>query len=140
MCDSGAVIREAGVTASHHGLSPHGENEDKKKKLTKVDQFHVRQLAYFLNKLKNTPDGPGNLLDHSMVLYGSGMGNGSRHTLKDLPILLAGHAKGKLKQGQHHSYQSNETPLANLFVVMLQQMGVPVESFSDSTGPLDHLT
>ena len=140
LCDSGSVIREAGVTESHHGLSHHGENEDKKKKLTKVDQFHVRQLAYFLDKLKNTPDGPGNLLDHSMVLYGSGMGNGSRHTLKDLPILLAGHAKGKLKQGQHHSYQSNETPLANLFVVMLQQMGVPVESFSDSTGPLDHLT
>ena len=67
------------------------------------------------------------------------MGNGSRHSLKDLPILLAGHGNGKLKQGQHLSYKSNETPLSNLFVVMLQQMGVPVESFSDSTGTLDHL-
>ena len=140
LCDSGAVIPEAGVTESHHGLSHHGEDEGKKQKLTKIDQFHVRQLAYFLDKLKKTPDGSGNLLDHSMVLYGSGMGNGSRHSLKDLPILLAGHGNGKLKQGQHHRYKSNETPLSNLFVVMLQQMGVPVESFSDSTGTLDHLT
>ena len=68
------------------------------------------------------------------------MGYGSRHSLKNLPILLAGHANGKLKQGQHHNHESNETPLSNLFVLMLQQMGVPVESFSDSTGTLDHLT
>jgi hypothetical protein len=97
LCDSGSPLPESGVTESHHGLSHHGENEDKKKKLTKVDQFHVRQLAYFLKKLKETSDGAGDLLDHSMVLYGSGMGNASRHSLKDLPILLAGHGGGELK-------------------------------------------
>jgi hypothetical protein len=139
LCDSGSPLPESGVNEGHHGLSHHNENAEKKKKLTKIDQFHVRQLAYFLKKLKETPDGNGNLLDHSLVLYGSGMGNASRHSLKDLPILLAGYGGGKLKQGQHHRYESNKTPMSNLFVVMLQQMGVPVESFADSTGPLNHL-
>lgn len=140
LCDSGAVIPEAGVSEGHHGLSHHGENADKKKKLTKIDQFHVRQLAYFLEKLQNTPDGNGqNLLHNSMVLYGSGMGNGSKHSLKDLPILLAGNARGKLNQGHHRTYESNSTPLCNLFVSMLQLLGLETEDFSDSTGTLDGL-
>ncbi len=139
LCDAGAPIPESGVNEGHHGLSHHGEDEGKKAKLTKIDQFHVSQLAYFLKKLKETPDGDGNLLEHSMVLYGSGMGNGSQHSLKDLPILLAGHGAGNLKQGQHYRYKSNVTPMSNLFVAMLQEMGLPVESFADSTGRLKQL-
>lgn len=136
ICDSGSPIPESGVNEGHHGLSHHGGDEEKKKKLTKIDQFHVRQLAYFFEKLKATPDGAGNLLDNSMVLYGSGLGDGSRHSNKDLPILLAGHAGGKLKQGIHHRYPSNVTPLSNLFVDLLQRMDVGVEKFSDSSGSL----
>ncbi|MCR9116682.1 MAG: DUF1552 domain-containing protein [bacterium] len=139
LCDAGAPIPESGVTEGHHGVSHHGENPEKKAKLTKIDQFHVRQLGYFLQKLKETPDGDGNLLDHSMVLYGSGMGDPSRHSLKDLPILLAGHGAGNLKQGRHYRYESNVTPMSNLLLVMLREMGVPVDSFADSTGPLKHI-
>jgi len=139
LCDSGAVIPESGIKEAHHGLSHHGNNVEKLKKLTKIDQFHVKQLAYFLKKLKDTPDGGGNLLKHSMVVYGSGLGDGSRHSLKDLPILLAGHGCGKLKQGFHHKYESNMTPLSNLWLVMLQKIGLEIESFSDSTGTLDHV-
>lgn len=139
LCDAGAPIPESGVNEGHHGLSHHGENEVKKAKLTKIDQFHVKQLGYFLKKLRETPDGDGNLLDHSMVLYGSGMGDGSRHSLKDLPILLAGHGAGNIKQGKHYRYASGVTPMSNLLLLMLQEMGVETDTFSDSTGRLNHL-
>ena len=105
------------------------------------DRFHVAQLAYFLKKLKSTPDGAGSsLLDHTMVLYGSGLSDGSRHSQKDLPLLLAGNVAGRLKQGAHRRYPPLKTPMSNLFVVMLGLLGVPVPSFADSTGPLEHLT
>jgi hypothetical protein len=140
VCDSNSEIVGSGLKDSHHGLSHHGGNPEAKKKLTVVDRFHVEQLAYFLKKLKATPDAAGgNLLENSMVLYGSGLGDGSRHTQKDLPILLAGHARGGIKQGAHRRYPSNVTPLSNLFVAMLRQMGVAVDSFADSTGPLANL-
>jgi hypothetical protein len=140
LCDAGSPIPESGVKGSHHGVSHHNNEPEKLKNVTKIDQFHVKQLAYFLDKLKSTPDGDGNLLDHSMILYGSGMSDGSRHSTKDLPILLAGHANGAFKQGYHHAYESGEVPLANLYVSMLQAMGVESERFADSTGTLDHLT
>jgi hypothetical protein len=140
LCDSGAVIPEAGVKQAHHGLSHHGNKPEVLKELTKVDQFHVKQLGYFLKKLKDTPDGDSNLLNNSMVLYGSGLGDGSRHSLKNLPILLAGHARGKLKQGFHHKYDASVSPLANLYVLMLQKMGMETDTFADSKGTLNHLT
>jgi hypothetical protein len=139
--DHGAPIRDSGVNDGHHGLSHHGNDAEKKKKLTQIDRFHVTQLAYFLKKLKSTPDGAGSsLLDSTMVLYGSGLSDGSRHSQKDLPVLLAGNVGGKLKQGVHRRYPSLKTPMSNLFVVMLNLLGVPVPSFADSTGPLEHLT
>lgn len=135
MCDSNAEIVGSGLKDSHHGLSHHGGDEGKKKKLTQLDRAHVAQLAYFLGRLKATPDGAGGtLLDDSMILYGSGLGDASRHTHKDLPILLAGHARGAFKQGAHRRYPSNVTPLSNLFVAMLRQMGVAADSFADSSG------
>jgi hypothetical protein len=139
LCDSGSPIPESGVKGSHHGVSHHGNDPEKLKKVTMIDSFHVKQLAYFLEKLRSTPDGDGNLLDHSMVLYGSGLSDGSRHSTKDLPILLAGHASGQLAQGRHLVYESGAVPLANLYVSMLQKMGVDVNRFADSTGSLDGL-
>jgi hypothetical protein len=135
MSDSNSEIVGSGVKDSHHGLSHHGGNAEAKKKLTQLDRAHIAQLAGFLARLKATADGDGTtLLDNSMILYGSGLGDASRHTHKDLPILIAGHARGAFKQGAHRRYPSNVTPLSNLFVAMLRQMGVAVESFADSTG------
>lgn len=140
MCDSNSEIVGSGIKDSHHGLSHHGGDEDKKKKLTQLDRAHVAQLAGFLRRLKETPDGAGGtLLDNSMVLYGSGLGDASRHTHKDLPILISGHARGGFKQGAHRRYPSNVTPLSNLFVAMLRHMGVPADSFADSTGAFTDL-
>ena len=96
-------------------------------------------VSYFLEKLKNTPDGDGNLLDHSMILYGSPMGDSHVHEHKRLPIFLVGHAGGKLK-GNYHLKCRPETPMANLFVAMLDRMGVPVESLGDSRGELGYLS
>ena len=135
MCDSNSEIVGSGIKDSHHGLSHHGGNVEAKKKLTQLDRAHIAVLAGFLGRLKATPDGEGgNLLDNSMVLYGSGLGDASRHTHKDLPILIAGHARGAWKQGAHRRYPSNVTPLSNLFVPMLRNMGIETDSFADSTG------
>jgi hypothetical protein len=136
LCDSNAEIVGSGVKDSHHGLSHTSTGDgEKRTKLTQIDRFHVSKLARFLERLRTTPDGPeGTLLDHSMVLYGSGLGDGNRHTHKDLPILLAGHGCGSFEQGAHHRYPSKVTPLSNLFVAMLRAMEVPADSFADSTG------
>lgn len=135
--DSGVPLTEAGVNVAHHGLSHHGKNADKLKQLAKIDRFHVKQFGYFLRKLKETPDvGGGSLLDDSVTLYGSGLGDGSAHSHKNLPLLLAGRGGGRLKPGQHLAFDKNPPPLTNLFVSMLNLMDVPVESFSDSNGNL----
>lgn len=140
MCDSNSEIVGSGVKDSHHGLSHHGGNVEAKKKLTQLDRAHVAVLAGFLGRLKATPDGEdGNLLDHSMILYGSGLGDASRHTHKDLPILIAGHARGAWKQGAHRRYPSTVTPLSNLFVAMLRHLGLDTDSFADSTGAFSDL-
>lgn len=135
--DSGAPITEAGVNEGHHGLSHHGKNPEKLTKLAKIDRFHARQFGYFLEKLKSTPDGAGgNLLENSLLLYGSGLGDGSAHSHKNLPLLLAGHARGKLEQGRHLAFGEDAPPLTNLFVSMLNLCDVRTESFGDSTGSL----
>jgi hypothetical protein len=140
MSDSNSEIVGSGVKDSHHGLSHHGGNMEAKKKLTQLDRAHIAQLAGFLGRLKATSEGDGTtLLDNSMILYGSGLGDASRHTHKDLPILIAGHARGAFKQGAHRRYPSTVTPLSNLFVAMLRQMGVGLDSFADSTGAFTEL-
>lgn len=124
-----------GFGEGHHDLSHHGGNAEKKQKVAKINRFHVEQLAYFLDKLRRTRDGEGSLLDHSLVLYGSGISDGNKHNHDDLPILLAGRGGGGVKPGRHLRYPDG-TPLANLFVSMLANVGAPVDRFGDSTGAL----
>jgi len=141
ICREGSTrtYREIGVSDAHHPLTHHRDNPEWIEKVTKINCFHLEQFAYFLNKLKSTPEGDGTLLDHSMVIYGSGLADGNKHTHNDLPVLLAGHAKGSLRTGRHVRY-SKETPMNNLFVAMLDYMGIQPEHLGDSTGELQHLT
>lgn len=126
------------VREGHHDLSHHGRNQEKQAKISKINKHHVEQLAYFLEKLKATPDGEGNLLDNSMIVYGSGIADGDAHNHNDLPIALFGRGGGSVKPGRHIRYPK-ETPLTNLYLSMLERMGAPTEKLGDSTGPLQGL-
>jgi hypothetical protein len=127
--------RTVGVADGHHDLSHHGGDAAKQRKIQRINQFHTAQLAYILRKLQSIPEGDGTLLDRSMILYGSGISDGNAHSHDDLPILLAGKANGTIKTGRHVRLP-RETPLTNLYVSMLDRMGVRVDGFGDSTGPL----
>jgi hypothetical protein len=129
---------ELGVSDGHHDCSHHGKSEQKQQKVATINRFHVEQFAYLLDRLAQIQEANGSLLDHSMVVYGSGISDGDRHNHDDLPILLAGNAGGRIRSGRHIRYP-DRTPLCNLYVWMLQQMGVPGDRFGDSTGPLGHL-
>lgn len=129
---------DLGVSDGHHELSHHGKSADKQAKIAKINRFHVEKLAYLLDRMSNVPEGEGTLLDHCMVVYGSGISDGDRHNHDDLPILLAGKGAGKIRSGRHIRYK-NGTPLCNLYLWMLQQMGAKVDRFGDSDGTLDHL-
>ena len=128
-----------GVPEAHHQVSHHGNDPKKQAKIQKIDHFHVTQLAYFLTKLKAIPEGDGTLLDHSMIVYGSGIGDGNRHNHDDLPILMAGRGGGSFETGRHVKL-GTQTPLNNLYLSMLEGMGVPVDSLGDSTGKLSKLS
>jgi hypothetical protein len=108
-------------------------------KVCKINCFHAEQFAYFLGKLKAAEDGEGTLLDHAMVVYGSGLSDGNRHHHHDLPVLLAGRGAGNLRPGRHVRYPQ-ETPMTNLFLTMLDHAGVRVESLGDSQGRLESLS
>lgn len=127
------------VTQGHHNLSHHGGDKAKIEKIRKINVFHTEQLAYLLEKLDSVPEGEGSLLDHSMILYGSGNSDGNRHSHHDLPIILAGQGCGTLKSGRHIKYPK-ETPLNNLWVSMLNRMDVNVRQLGDSTGSLKDLS
>ena len=127
------------ISEGHHNLSHHGGDEAKKAKIRKINIFHTQQLAYFLEKLNATPEGDGSLLDHAMVLYGSGNADGNRHSHHDLPILLAGNGCGTIKSGRHIQYPK-ETPLNNLWLSMLNRMDVRLAQLGDSTGSLEGLS
>ena len=106
--------------------------------MAKINSFHVSLFAEFVQKLKKTTDGNGSLLDHSLYLYGSGMGNPNVHDHTNLPTIVAGGAAGKMRGGRHIQYDK-PTPLANLHLSLLNKVGVPMESFADSTGTVDEL-
>ncbi len=125
-----------GVNDGHHQLSHHQNNQDKVKKIAAIDKFFAEQFAYFLEQLKQTPDGEGNLLDNSLIVYGGAIRDGNRHDHHDLPILLAGRGGGVVNSGSHTQYPT-ETPLNNLYLRMLQSVGVDIDEFGDSTGTLD---
>ncbi|MBI3694514.1 MAG: DUF1552 domain-containing protein [Acidobacteria bacterium] len=132
------TYREIGISDGHHPLTHHRNQEDMVEKVRKINRFHVEQFAYFLGKLKSIPDGDGTLLDHSMVTYGSGLADGNRHTHHDLPVLLAGRLEG-FRPGRHLRYPK-ETPMANLYLAMLDRMGVQTEKLGDSNGKLEQLS
>ena len=128
---------EIGVADPHHPLTHHGNNPEKVEKLAKINAFHVSLFAYFLEKLKATPEGNGTLLDHSVYLYGSGMGNPNVHDHVNLPIIVAG-GGGGLKGGRHIKYPE-PTPLANLHLTLLEKVGVRMDAFADSKGTINEL-
>ncbi len=135
---SNRTYPEVGVPDPHHPLSHHGNDPDKIAKMAKINGFHVSLFAEFLEKLKATQDGNGSLLDNSVYLYGSGMGNPNLHDHDNLPILVAGGAACGMKGGRHIHYE-NATPLANLHLTLLDRVGVHLDSFGDSHGKVDEL-
>jgi hypothetical protein len=130
---------EIGIPEGHHGLTHHTGDRDKIEKITRINCYHMQSLVYVLNKLKSIKETDGTLLDHAMIAYGSGISDGNLHDHADLPLILAGGANGKIKGGRHIRYAKG-TPMADLFVAMLDRMGVEPERFGDSQGKLDRLS
>jgi hypothetical protein len=135
---SNRTYNEIGVADPHHPLTHHGNDPEKIARMAKINAFHVSLFAYFLEKLKATPEGDGSLLDHGLFLYGSGMGNPNIHDHVDLPIIVAGGAAGRVKGGRHIKY-AEPTPLANLHLTLLERAGVRLDAFADSRGRVDEL-
>jgi hypothetical protein len=133
---SGAVYPQSGIRDGFHVASHHSNNRANMDKFALINKYHVEMLAYFLDKLKSTPDGDGNLLDHSMVLYGSSMSNGNQHDHDPLPIVLAGGASGQLNGGRHLTYAPH-TPMSNLLLSVLDKLGIQADRHGDSTGKLE---
>jgi hypothetical protein len=133
---SGTVYPQSGVREGFHVASHHSNNRANMDRFALINKYHVQMLAYFLDKLKTTPDGDGTLLDHSMVLYGSSMSNGNQHDHDPLPVILAGGASGQLKGGRHMQYAPH-TPMSNLLLSMLDKLGIDQVSHGDSTGKLE---
>jgi hypothetical protein len=129
---------EIGVPDPHHPLTHHRDNPEWIEKVTKVNVLHMELFAKFIAKLAATPDGDGTLLDHSIVVYGSGIADGNKHTHEDLPVVVAGHGGGLLG-GRHLVYAEN-TPMTNFYLTMLDRIGVKEETIGDSTGRVEHLT
>lgn len=126
---------QIGVNEGHHDVSHHGKSEDKQAKVQKINVFHIEHLAHLLSRLAAVEENGRPLLDNTMLVYGSGISDGDRHNHDDLPILLIGGAGGRLRRGSHYQFDK-DTPLCNLYVWMLQQAGVRLESFGDSNGVL----
>ena len=135
---SNNTYRQIGVPDAHHGISHHRGDAEKVEKLTKINEYHATLFARWLQRLAATKDGDGSLLDHMMIVYGSSLSDGNRHSHHDLPILVAGGANGKLQMGRHIIYPK-ETPLTNLYLSLLDHAGVRPEVLGDSTGRLTSL-
>jgi hypothetical protein len=133
---SNRVFTEAGATTGFHIASHHNEREDRIADFAKINKYHVSLLPYFLGKLKQIPDGDGSVLDHSLIVYGSPMGNPNVHNHKRCPLLFLGHAGGRLN-GNLHIKAADGTPMANAMLAGLQSVGLGISSFGDSTGALD---
>ena len=136
---SNRTFPEIGVSSAHHQLSHHRSDHDTLEKIAKIDRFYVEQFAWFLEKLRSTPEGEGNLLDNSMIVYGGAIADGNRHNHDDLPVLLAGHGGGTLKQGRIITAQEG-TPMTNLYLSLLDRMNVKAERIGDSNGKLEAIS
>ncbi len=132
------TFSKIGISEAFHPASHHQNNPARLEALTKIQTYHVTFLAYLLERLKNTPDGDGSLLDHSLVLYGGAMSNSNVHNHAPLPILVAGGAAGRMQGGRHLKYPE-DTPMANLLMTILDKAGIPQESVGDSTGFLSEV-
>jgi hypothetical protein len=132
---SGRSYSQIGVPGNHHLISHHREDPELKSQKARIDTHHMGLLNYFLERLRDTPDGDGSLLDHSAILFGSGLGDGNLHRHNDLPVLMAGRLHGKFQTGYHFDY-TPDTPMSNLLVTMLDHAGVPIAKVGDSTGQL----
>jgi hypothetical protein len=130
---------EIGVPDAHHPLSHHGGDAEKIAKLVKVNLYHARLFAYYVEKLRSTSDGEGSLLDHVTIIYGSGMSDGNTHNHHNLPTVLIGSGAGRIQGGRHLKYPPS-TPVTNLFLSVLDKLGVPAETIGDSTGKVDLLS
>lgn len=133
------VYPEIGIPDPHHPLTHHRNNADWIEKVTRINALHTELFAYFLGRLKATRDGEGTLLDHTLVVYGSGLSDGNRHTHEDLPMLLAGRGDGSVKPGRHLVYKEG-TPATNLYMTLLERAGVRPDRMGDSTGTLQELS
>jgi hypothetical protein len=130
------AYREIGITDAHHPLTHHKNNPELIEKVIRINEYHTTQLASWLGRLKATTEGDGNLLDNSMIVYGSGISDGNRHLHDDLPTLLIGRGGGSIRSGRRITYR-RETPMANLHLTLMDRMGVHVDNFGDAAGRLD---
>ena len=136
----GASYSWIGVSEGHHELSHHQNNPHKHAQLMKINAYHAGLFGYFLETLKNTPDGDGNLLDQAFLVYGSGMSDGDLHSPLDLPVVLAGRGCGTVRGNQHLKYDlDKKVPMTNFHLTVLHKLGVPLEKMVDSTGELADL-
>jgi hypothetical protein len=126
------TYREIGISDAHHPLTHHRGNQEWIDKITEINTYHIQQFAYFQAKMKSTADGDGALLDHTMIVYGSGLSDGNNHSHGDLPVLVAGGGMGR-----GHRRYARETPMNDLHLLLLDRMGVRIESLGDSHGELD---
>ena len=133
------VYDELDIKDAYHPLSHHQNNPSKVAQVLQIDILHSQMFAYFLERMRSTPDGDGTLLDHSMIVYGSSLSDGNLHVHNDLPILLVGGGAGRINTGHHIRYP-DETPTTNLFLTLLDKLGIPLENFGDSTGRLELLS
>jgi hypothetical protein len=133
---SNRVFADSGVSTGFHSASHHGEREDRVTAFARINRYHISMMPYFLDKLRRTPDGDGTLLDNTMVIYGSPMGNSNVHNHKRCPLIVAGHAGGQLKGGVHIK-AADGTPMANAMLSMVQMLGLEMDKFGDSTAPMD---
>ena len=133
---TGAVYPGSGIREAFHNLSHHSHVRANMDKLAQLNTYHVTAMRYLIDKLKATPDGDGTLLDHSMVLYGSGMGNSNQHDHEDLPVILIGGASGRLKGGRH-IVTAPKTTMSNLLLAMLDKFGIRLDKFGDSTAMIE---
>jgi hypothetical protein len=136
---TGRSFPASGTNTSFHGGSHHAENPDRIADYSLINKYHVACLAYYLDKLKNTPDGDGSLLDHTLVLYGTNMGDSNQHLHYDVPAILVGGAGGKLKGGRHIPFQTKTITSGNLLLSVLDMFGVRQDAVGDSSGPLPNL-
>ncbi|TWU00933.1 DUF1552 domain-containing protein [Stieleria varia] len=132
---SNRSYKQIGVNEGHHELSHHGKSAHKQEQIAKINRYHIERFGYLLERLSGVYEGERTLLENSMIVYGSGISDGDRHNHDDLPILLAGSAGGRIKTGRHIEFK-NGTPMCNLYVWMMQQMGAKAEKFGDSNGVL----